>query len=101
MTALGLRLYDDKFEKRIDPRGNVYYWLVGEAIDEGEAEGTDAWAILHNKISVTPIAFNMTDHVGLKKLQGLEELTSLFSKVSLSKQAGSLRSKKDHLEDKR
>jgi len=80
MTELGLRLYDDKFEKRTDPRGHVYYWLTGEAIDSGEAESSDAWAILHNYITVTPIAFKMTDHVGLKKLQGVKELTSLLSK---------------------
>jgi 5'-nucleotidase len=80
MTDLGLRLYNDKFEKRTDPHGRHYYWLTGEAIDEGEPEGSDAWAILQNKISVTPIAFNMTDRISLKKLQGLTELTSLFSK---------------------
>lgn len=79
MTELGLRLYDDKFEKRMDPRGNVYYWLMGSPITEDEEEGSDTWAMLHDLISITPIAFNMTDRAGLKKLQGLKELTSLFA----------------------
>jgi 5'-nucleotidase len=60
-TKLGVRAYNDYFEKRVDPRGKVYYWLAGEAIEEGEEENTDAWCITHNIISITPIAFNMTD----------------------------------------
>lgn len=61
ISKLGVRAYNDRFEKRIDPRGKVYYWLAGEAIEEGEEEGTDAWCMAHDLISVTPIAFNMTD----------------------------------------
>lgn len=78
VTELGVRLYDDYFEKRVDPRGRVYYWLAGQAIDEEEAVNTDAWAVLHHNISITPIAFNMTDHPTMKKLQALEELKTLF-----------------------
>ncbi len=33
VTEAGIRLYDDKFEKREDPRGKTYYWLSGHAID--------------------------------------------------------------------
>jgi 5'-nucleotidase len=78
VTELGVRLYDDYFEKRVDPRGRVYYWLAGQAIDEEEAVDTDAWAVLHHNISITPIAFNMTDRPTMKKLQGLKELQTLF-----------------------
>ncbi|CAN5951174.1 unnamed protein product [Sphagnum jensenii] len=28
ITELGVRLYDDRFEKRVDPRGRSYYWLA-------------------------------------------------------------------------
>lgn len=30
ITELGRRMFTDKYEKRIDPRGKVYYWLAGE-----------------------------------------------------------------------
>ncbi|MBI4533796.1 MAG: 5'/3'-nucleotidase SurE [Candidatus Melainabacteria bacterium] len=68
LTQLGVRVYNDYYEKRVDPRGKVYYWLAGEAVEEGEEENTDAWAVLHNQISVTPISFNMTDEHMLEKL---------------------------------
>lgn len=69
VTKLGVRAYNDRFEKRIDPRGKVYYWLAGEAIEEGEEEGTDAWCMAHKIISVTPISFNMTDMLMKEKLE--------------------------------
>lgn len=74
-TELGVRAYNDYFEKRVDPRGKVYYWLAGEAIEEGEREGTDAWCVAHNIISLTPISFNMTDFKMLDKLQQWSKLS--------------------------
>lgn len=60
ITKLGTRMYTDKYEKRIDPRGKVYYWLAGELIDNEEDEASDVAAIKNNKISITPITFEMT-----------------------------------------
>lgn len=77
VSSLGVRAYNDHFEKRIDPRGKVYYWLAGEAIEEGEEEGTDAWCMANKIISITPIAFNMTDFACKDKLDKWEALTKL------------------------
>ncbi|MBX9688215.1 MAG: 5'/3'-nucleotidase SurE [Candidatus Obscuribacterales bacterium] len=77
VTRLGVRAYNDRFEKRVDPRGKVYYWLAGEAIEEGEEEGTDAWCMAHNIISVTPIAFNMTDLLMKEKLEAWDGIQHL------------------------
>jgi 5'-nucleotidase len=79
VTKLGVRAYNDYFEKRVDPRGKTYYWLAGEAIEEGEEENTDAWAVTHKLISVTPITFNMTDFGKMEKLQKWPELNAFFS----------------------
>jgi 5'-nucleotidase len=78
LTEVGVRPYNDHFEKRTDPRGRVYYWLAGVAIEGGEAETTDAWAVLHNYVSVTPVAFNMTDHSALKKLEAVSDFTRIL-----------------------
>lgn len=77
VTRLGVRAYTDHFEKRVDPRGKVYYWLAGEAIEEGEEEGTDAWCMSHKMISLTPISFNMTDMLMKEKLQNWDALSKL------------------------
>jgi len=77
ITELGVRLYNDYFEKRMDPRGKVYYWLAGHAVEEGEGEGTDVRAVLNKMISVTPLTFNMTDRPIMEKLGSWMELQRL------------------------
>lgn len=82
VTKLGVRAYRDQFERRVDPRGKVYYWLAGEAIEEGEDEGTDAWAVANDYISVTPITFNMTDFNMMEQLESKLVLPSLATMQS-------------------
>ena len=77
VTELGIRSYNDWFEKRHDPRGRDYYWLTGHAIDEGEAETSDAYALQHDMISITPVTFNMTDRGALPTLEALPGLSDL------------------------
>lgn len=87
VTELGVRLYNDWFEKRHDPRGRDYYWLTGHAIEEGESETSDAHALGHNMISITPVTFNMTDRAAipqLEKLPGLPELANLLESLEPS-----------------
>ena len=76
-TELGLRLYNDIFEKRSDPYGRDYYWLSGQAIEEGESEESDVHAVKCGYISVTPVTFNMTDRNGLASLGQLKALNEL------------------------
>ena len=60
-TRLGVRMYTDTFEKRVDPRNNVYYWLAGEVItDSDESPDTDIAALRDNAVAVTPITFDLT-----------------------------------------
>ena len=60
ITEMGNRIFTDDYEKRIDPRGKVYYWMAGELINEPENASTDIAAIRNNKISITPVTYEMT-----------------------------------------
>ena len=60
ITELGSRMFTDAYEKRVDPRGKVYYWMAGELINEQENDTTDIAAVRNNKISITPVTFEMT-----------------------------------------
>lgn len=60
ITKLGTRMFTNTYEKRKDPRGKIYYWMAGELIKYDEDDGTDINAIRQNKISITPITFEMT-----------------------------------------
>ena len=78
ITRQGIRRYIETFEKRVDPRGKTYYWLVGEAIEDVEQPDhlhlppeipTDVQAIRDRYISVTPLQYNLTDAAGVHCLQ--------------------------------
>jgi 5'-nucleotidase len=60
ITELGRKMFTDDYEKRIDPRGKVYYWLAGELINEPVDAKTDLAAIQNNRISITPVTYEMT-----------------------------------------
>lgn len=60
ITTLGTRMFTDEYEKRIDPRGKAYYWMAGELIKEAKNDKTDINAVRWNKISITPVTFDMT-----------------------------------------
>ena len=60
ITELGGRMFTDDYEKRVDPRGKIYYWMAGEFVNETENSNTDIAAIRNNKISITPITYEMT-----------------------------------------
>ena len=69
ITELGSRMFTDEYEKRVDPRGKVYYWMAGELITEPEETSTDISAVRNNKISITPITYEMTRLNIMKELE--------------------------------
>lgn len=68
LTWLGRRKYDRVFERRVDPRGRVYYWMAGEPLEETET-GTDVAAIRMNMVSITPLHFDLTRRDLLEKIE--------------------------------
>jgi 5'-nucleotidase len=62
VTRLGIRRYQNSFDKRVDPRGLIYYWLAGELVEGEEESDTDVKAVLDGYISVTPVHFNLTNY---------------------------------------
>lgn len=72
ITELGKRMFTSAYEKRVDPRGKVYYWMAGELITEAEDANTDISAVRNNKISITPVTFEMTN------FEVMNELNKIF-----------------------
>ena len=70
-TRQGVARFREKFERRIDPRGNVYYWLCGETpLEEGNPEA-DARALQERRITITPISYDLTCAEELSRLKTL------------------------------
>jgi 5'-nucleotidase len=78
VTELGLRYYTDHYEKRLDPRGNVYYWLAGELSEQTESPTSDAHAIKQGFVSITPLKFNLTNHSLIPQLEQWAQLKGLI-----------------------
>ena len=68
VTRLGKRNYRDQLVERLDPYGNPYYWVGGPAVSEEAEPGTDVAAVRAGKISVTPIALDLTSHALIEDL---------------------------------
>lgn len=60
ITRQGLRVYRDRLDKRIDPRGRPYYWIGGDSPTGAPEEGTDVGAIATGYVSITPIQLDLT-----------------------------------------
>ncbi|MFZ5354176.1 MAG: 5'/3'-nucleotidase SurE [Bacillota bacterium] len=69
ITKLGVKIYKNNFEERLDPRGNTYYWLTGELQESEIEENTDIEAIRNKYVSVTPIKIDLTDYEIIEKLK--------------------------------
>jgi 5'-nucleotidase len=61
--------YEEKYERRVDPRGNVYYWLSGEILMDNGTPDTDALALREKWISITPIHYDLTCEEELKRFK--------------------------------
>jgi 5'-nucleotidase len=60
----------EKYDKRIDPRDNLYYWLSGETELPGQEDAAcDGSALNRNMVTVTPIHFDLTRHDLLDNLR--------------------------------
>ncbi len=63
----------EEFEKRIDPRGQEYFWLTGSFHNtEPEATDTDEWALSNGYISIVPIKADFTNFKELERIKEWE-----------------------------
>ncbi|HOM43034.1 MAG TPA: 5'/3'-nucleotidase SurE [Bacillota bacterium] len=68
VTRLGVKKYRNNFEERKDPRGNSYYWLAGELVQDEIGEDTDIYAVRNGYVSITPIHIDLSGYEEIKKI---------------------------------
>jgi len=76
ITHQAKRVYKETLVKRIDPRGNAYFWLGGDAPSADFEKGSDYSAVLKNKISIMPVQLDLTDYKMINKLKSWDIRTS-------------------------
>jgi 5'-nucleotidase len=71
-TRQGTQRYLEKYDRRIDPRNHVYYWLANESVLRDEDPDSDSWALASAFISITPIHHDLTNYPALEILKELK-----------------------------
>jgi 5'-nucleotidase len=71
ITRQGTAKVREQYDRRIDPRGQAYYWLTGEAIVEDGRSDADVNVLKENKITITPITCDLTCRVEMERLRSL------------------------------
>jgi 5'-nucleotidase len=62
----------ESWEKRSDPRGRSYYWLIGEEESEEAGRESDVASLAERYVTVTPLQHDLTDHARLKDVRQWE-----------------------------
>jgi len=60
--------FEEFFDKRVDPNNRTYYWLAGKRMNIDHDNDVDEVVIRQNKVSVTPIRYDLTDMNALQLL---------------------------------
>lgn len=61
--------YIETFDRRIDPRGRMYFWTRPDFCCPDPHPDSDVTALAESYITITPLQFNLTDVVTLEKMK--------------------------------
>ena len=64
----------ESFEKRVDPRDNVYYWMSAEKKAGPQDMETDIGALAEGYVTITPIQYDLTRYDLMESLNNLVKL---------------------------
>lgn len=69
VTRTGRCAYGDVIVEKKDPRGRAYFWIGTNDTQWDKAGGTDHEAIHNDRISITPIHLDLTNHSAIEKIK--------------------------------
>lgn len=76
VTSLSRRQYHNAVIENVDPRGNAYYWIAGDRVASNRSKRSDVDAIAENKVSLTPLHFDLTQYRAMNTLTAWETVLS-------------------------
>ncbi len=72
ITRQGQRIYHDHLERRADPRGKPYFWVIGESPSGVTESGTDIGALAEGYVSITPLQLDLTAYQWMAEIEKWE-----------------------------
>ena len=67
-------IWEETFDKRQDPYGREYFWMVGKFVNHDKGKNNDEWAIKNNYVSIVPCKFDLSSKKGIDFLQNKWEI---------------------------
>jgi 5'-nucleotidase len=61
--------YTESYDRRVDPRGRIYFWSGAEFGCPDPHPDTDVMALAEGYVTVTPLQFNLTDATRLEQME--------------------------------
>jgi 5'-nucleotidase len=68
----GLVRYQERYERRTDPRGRTYFWTLPDLVKPHDTAVNDVTALNEHYITITPLRYDMTDVEILRTMQSWE-----------------------------
>jgi 5'-nucleotidase len=68
VSSQGKRKIGDELVERVDPRGQPYYWIGGQRLEDPGVAGSDLEAVYNGQIAVTPLGVDFTHQATLSKM---------------------------------
>lgn len=65
----GTAPYDEKYDRRTDPRGRTYFWIASDVTCPPAIGESDVRDLASRFITVTPLHFNLTDPTRLEEMK--------------------------------
>lgn len=67
VCAMNLAPGTDRYERRVSPSGEAYYWPTGTGLDFTHTEAeTDVEALFERMVAITPLRYILTDHARIE-----------------------------------
>ena len=72
VVSQGTTPYDEKYDRRVDPRGRTYFWIASDVTCPPSVGESDVRDLANRYITVTPLHFNLTDPSKLQEMKQWE-----------------------------
>jgi len=70
VVSQSMKGFAEGWDRRLDPRGRTYYWMVGGQDFEDSGVTSDVSALADGYVTVTPLRFDLTDTASMGAVDG-------------------------------
>ena len=69
VASQGNQYFNDDFDTKVDPKGNEYYWMVGNMVDEDSTFDSDSYVVKNDYASLSPLGFNLSSSKEIEEMK--------------------------------